>query len=100
MQIGAGPHETYTGRLAKRNQSLTAFVRRRDRIGNLRLLVALAAVVTIWYEFHGLSLWWLAFPIAAFVALVWWQSRVERSAECMRRAVRFYEQGITRLENR
>ena len=100
MQTGAGPHDTYLHCLAERNQSLDALERRRDRIGNLRLLVALAAVATIWYEFHGLSLWWLAFPVGLFIALVWWQSRVERSAECMRRAVRFYEQGITRLENR
>jgi hypothetical protein len=44
--------------------------------------------------------WAIALPLAAFVALVWWQSVVEREAECARRAISFYERGIGRLEHR
>lgn len=100
MQPGASPRDTYTERLAERNTRLKDLTRRRDRIGNIRLLVALAAAAVVWYAFHGISLRWIAAPIAAFIALVWWQSRVEREMECIRRAIRFYEQGIARLENR
>lgn len=100
MANGAHPRDTYDESLAERKQSLDTLLRQRDRIGYLRLLVALSAAVVIWYAFHGLSLYWLAPPVSVFVALVWWQSRIERAAACVGRSVRFYEQGIARLENR
>jgi hypothetical protein len=94
------PSAVYAEQLADRIERRKAFERRSNRIGNLRLLVSLAFLAVIWYAFHGISKWWIAAPIAIFIGLVWWQSRIERDAECMRRAVRFYEQGIARLENR
>jgi hypothetical protein len=100
MNSGASPRDIYSERLARRGESLKELLRRRDRIGYLRLAAVLAAVAVIWYAFHGLSLWWIAAPVAVFIAFAYWQSRVERKAECMRRAIRFYEQGIARLENR
>ena len=100
MNSDARPRDLYAERLAERSERLKNFMRRRDRIGNARLLVALAAATVVWYAFHGVSIWWIAAPIVVFIALVWWQSRIEREAECASRAVRFYEQGIARLENR
>src|ERR1019366_4726523 len=100
MNSSGLPRDIYAERLAERSERLKVSLRRRDTIGNLRLLVALAAAAIVWYAFHGRSIWWIAAPIAAFITLVWWQSRVEREAECIGRAVRFYEQGIARLENR
>ncbi len=100
MDSSALPREIYAERLGERSGRLTARMRRRDTIGNVRLLVALAAAAVVWYAFHGFSIWWIAGPIAIFIGLVWWQSRIEREAECIRLAVRFYEQGIARLENR
>lgn len=90
----------YAERLADRTARLGVLLQQRQRIGNLRLLVFLGAAATIWQAFHGLSLLWLALPVALFTALVWWQSRLERRAEFARRAVRFYERGIARLEHR
>lgn len=100
MISGASPRDIYSERLARRGESLKDLLRRRDRIGYLRLIAVLAAITAIWYAFHGLSLWWIAAPAAVFIALANWQSRVERRAECIRRAIRFYEQGIARLEHR
>ena len=100
MISAARPSDIYAERLAGRNESLKVLLRRRDRIGYLRLAAILAVGVAIWYAFHGISLWWIAGPVAIFLALAWWQSRVEREAECVRRAIRFYERGIARLENR
>jgi hypothetical protein len=100
MDSGARPRAIYADRLAERNLHLKVFTNRRDRIGYIRLLVFVAAAIVLWYVFHGLSLWSLAAPVAIFIVLVWWQSRVERSAECIRRAIAFYERGIARLENR
>ena len=100
MNSGAPPRDIYAKRLADRSERLKASMRRRDTVGNMRLLVALAAAAVVWYAFHGLSIWWIAGPVAVFIALVWWQSRIEREAECIGRAARFYEQGIARVENR
>jgi hypothetical protein len=100
MDSGARPRAIYAERLAVGTQRLEEFAHRRVRIGNLRLLVALTAATVVWYAFHSLSLWWIAIPTVVFIILVWWQSRIERAAECVARAVRFYEQGIARLENR
>jgi hypothetical protein len=100
MDTSATPRQIYADRLTERTQRLEASSRRRDRIGYLRLLVFLGAAAIIWYAFHGVSIWWIAVPVAIFIALVWWQARFEREAECARRAMRFFERGIARLENR
>jgi hypothetical protein len=100
MDKSAAPREIYADRLTQRTHHLEAYRRRRDRIAYLRLLVFLSATAIVWYAFHGLSIWWIAAPIAIFVALVWWQARIEREAELLRRGIRFHERGIARLENR
>ena len=100
MLSGPSARDIYAQRLAERNRALNELLGRRDRIGYGRLAAAVAAGAIIWYAFRGLSAWWLAVPIAGFIGLAWWQSRVERAAECARRAVLFYEKGIARLENR
>jgi hypothetical protein len=100
MPSSASPREIYAERLAERTRHLTVAIQKRNRIGNLRLLIFLSAAAIVWYAFHGLPLWWLAVPAAIFIGLVWWQSRMERQAECVRRGIRFYEQGLARLDNR
>jgi hypothetical protein len=100
MDTSATPRQIYADRLTERTHRLEASRRSRDRIGYLRLFVFLAAAAIIWYAIHGLSIWWIAAPIAVFIVLMWWQGRFERDAECARRAMRFFERGIARLENR
>jgi len=100
MDTCATPRQIYADRLTERTQRLEASSRRRDRIGYLRLLVFLGAAAIFWYAFHGISIWWIAAPMTIFTVLVWRQARFEREAECARRAMRFYERGIERLENR
>jgi hypothetical protein len=100
MDTSATPREIYADRLTERTQRLGASSRRRDRIGYLRLLVFLGAAAIVWYAFHGVSIWWIAAPVVVFIMLMWWQARFEREAECARRAMRFFERGIARLENR
>jgi hypothetical protein len=72
------------------------------RLGNLRLLLAVSAVILLWASFraHYLSPWWLAAPIAAFGSIAFWHSRVLRNLELARRAVAFYERGLARIEDR
>jgi hypothetical protein len=100
MPTSATPRQIYADRLAERTSRLAAASLRRDRIGNLRLLVFIAIAAVVWYIFHGLQIRWILAPLSAFIALIWWQSRMERDAECASRAIHFYEHGIARLENR
>src|SRR5258708_8640562 len=70
MHTGAGPREIYANRLTELTRLLQLARRRRDRIGNIRLLVFLAAAAIVWYAFHGGSIWLIAAPLALFGFLV------------------------------
>jgi hypothetical protein len=97
----SNPHEIYRERLESRQQILAEFNSRRHRSGLLRLAVFAIAAAIGWFAFKkSLTPWLIAVPAAAFIALVWWQSRIERAMECARRAIAFYERGIARIEHR
>ena len=44
--------------------------------------------------------WWLIAPVAAFLALLVYHDRVLRARELASRAVRYYERGLARIEDR
>jgi hypothetical protein len=91
----------YGERLARRGEALRSFEARRNRIGYWRLLAMAAIAANIWFSIQGrVSAWTIAGPVAVFIALVRWQSTVERGARLVRRAIRFYEAGMARIENR
>src|ERR1700736_6548606 len=71
-------------------------------IGNIRLAAALCAVALGFFVFGKpiISPWWLIFPVAVFVALAVWHSRVIERRDRAARAVRFYEKGLERLAYR
>ena len=65
------------------------------------MLISGLIIGLIWFSIRGqAAVWTIALPVAVFISLVWWQSRVERGAERVRRAIQFHERGIARLENR
>jgi len=72
------------------------------RVGNIRLLIFLTAVVMAWESFrtHALSAWWLAIPLVGFAAVAVYHSRVLRARELALRAAAFYRQGLARIEDR
>ncbi len=95
------PHTEYTRRLAERT-AVAADLERRDRsISNLRLFVALIGagmlLLVLGRGLHPLS---LLIPVFAFATLVVIHDRVSVQLEDVRRAVRFYEHGLARLEER
>jgi hypothetical protein len=100
MNKSATPRQIYADRIEDLNRRLAVSTRSRDRIGNLRLLVFLAGAAVVWYIFHGVAIWWILIPSAVFIALMWQQARFEREAECLRRAIQFYDRGLARLEGR
>ncbi|MFM7149763.1 MAG: hypothetical protein ACKO23_07965, partial [Gemmataceae bacterium] len=71
-------------------------------VGNLRLLVFLIALGMAYFCWTGTigSWWWLILPFLAFIALLIIHEKVERKWRQAESAVRFYERGIARLEDR
>jgi hypothetical protein len=97
----SAPQDVYRQRLATRSRVLAELDTRRHRLGLLRLLIFAVAAAIGWFAVQSkLPAWPIAIPIATFVALVWWQSRMERGMECARRAIAFYERGLARIEHR
>ena len=91
---------------ARRLRDREADRRRHDRlhriIGNLRLAVGICGVAIAFFVFGRptISPWRLAAPVGVFVVLAVWHSRVLERRDRAARAVRFYERGMARLENR
>ena len=96
------PSSEYAQRLDARRAWAEREQRVHIHIGNVRLVVVLVAAWIGWIAFSKgtLSGWWLAAPAAAFLGLIVFHERVLRSRLLAERAVRYYERGIARLEDR
>lgn len=96
------PAAEYKDRLDKRREAHASYERLHRVIGNIRLAVAFGAVALGFFVFGKpiISAWWLAVPLAVFIALAVRHSRVIEQRDRTERAVRFYEKGIERLEYR
>lgn len=96
------PAEEYARRQSVRESRVTHFETIHIHLGNIRLLLAVITVALAWASLrsHLLSPWWLAVPIVIFVCIAYWHSRILRSQDLARRAVKFYERGLARIEDR
>ena len=71
------------------------------RISQARLAVVVSALLLGWLVyFRDFPAWWLALPVALFLALAVWHERVIRSRDLSARSVEFYDRGIVRIEGR
>jgi hypothetical protein len=95
-------HAVYGRRLAERNRALELWTRRDRRVADIRLLFFIATGVLGFLIYGGFvsSIWWLAVPAGAFVALVLSHEPIRRAGNRARRAVDFYSKGLARLEGR
>src|SRR5689334_12215064 len=97
----ASPHDVYSSRIASRRMELEDLEKRGARAGYWRLVMLAAAALVGWAIVqHYAPAWALAPHIAVFIALVGWQSKIDRAAECVKRAIGFHERGLARVENR
>jgi len=96
------PSEEYVQRRNARQLRVSQYEQIHIRLGNARLLLAAVAVIMAWASFraHDLSPWWLAAPVAAFVGLASYHTRILRARELAQRAAEFYEKGLARVEDR
>ena len=96
------PKLEYERRLAAHSAVLERRQRLFITVSNWRLVCVLAVPLMAWLSW-GRDLfgpWWIAAPVAAFVALVVYHEFVERRIQAAKRAVRFYEHGLARLGDR
>ena len=96
----AGPRETYVALHEERSQSVAVGERRQRRLAYWRLGTIAAAAVLVWLALSGprITILWTLLPGAAFTALMAAHARLARQIEEQRRAVRFFERGLARLD--
>jgi hypothetical protein len=95
-----GPRETYVALQEERSQSVIAGEGRQRRLGYWRLGTAGAAGALVWLALAGprITILWTLVPAAAFTALMVAHARLARQIEKQRRAERFFERGLARLD--
>lgn len=96
------PLQEYSERLRAREARVAHYTAIHVRLGNLRLLLFIIAVVLAWFAFkaHAISFWWLALPLAVFIVVADRHTKILCALACAERAVTFYRNGIARIEDR
>jgi len=95
------PRSAYTKLLAERRAEIAAREMRHRRLGHAKIAVAAAGIAVVWLALSrggGASILWVLLPIAAFVALVVIHEKLLADLERRRRAARFFEKGLLRLD--
>lgn len=94
--------QMYRERIAARTAETAAAQRQHVLLGYLRLALAVAGILVLWFAFHQheISRWWLLAVCAVFVVVARRHSAVlQRRAEA-ERALRFFDRGLARIEDR
>lgn len=96
------PAQEYSQRIRAREERVAHFNSTHIRLGNARVALAVLAIALAWLALfrHTISFWWLSVPLATFVAVAVWHSKILRQLRCAERAVIFYRNGIARIEDR
>jgi hypothetical protein len=95
------PRSTYTQLLEERRAEIADREGRHRALGYWRLGVAACGAAIVGLAlFQRLSVLWAAIPVVVFAALAVAHERVLRSLDRRRRAARFFERGLARLDGR
>ena len=94
------PRSIYTERLAERRSGIARRERRHRHLGNVQLGVAASAAALVWMALArgAFSILWVLVPAAAFAALVVVHEKLLHALELRRRAARFFEKALARLD--
>jgi hypothetical protein len=94
------PRAAYTQLLGERQAEIALREHRHRILGYGRLVVVVCAAAVVWLALagHVLSIAWTLAPAAAFIALVVIHDRLLGRLERRRRAARFFEKGLARLD--
>jgi hypothetical protein len=102
MAEQTGPRGVYSARLRARRSEIEQREREHRRAGNLRLVVAVTAVVIVWQALfqRSVSIAWTGVPVVAFAVLVVLHERILRRLELARRAAAYCRNGLARLDGK
>jgi hypothetical protein len=93
------PRSLYAQSLSERQAEISRRERRHRALGYWRLAAMASAIAIVGLALaHALPILWAALPGAAFVVLVVAHERLLREMERRKRAVRYYERGLARLD--
>ncbi len=100
--VPADPRRAYRERLQARQDQSKRLEQHLDRLGLARLGTFALGLVVVWLIFgwQWLSPWWLALPLAVFLGLVFRYDHLWRRWRRSLRAIRYYERGLERLDDR
>ena len=87
------PHAEYSNRFAARQRTVAAKDALHKRFGNAKLATVILAIVLLWLALKDemISTYWLALPIAIYVALSLAHEFALRALAHARSAVAFYQ---------
>ena len=95
------PRFVYSRLLEERRADIALRERRHRALGYGRLAAVTAAVAVVWLALAGqLSIVWITVPIAVFAVLVVIHDHLLRMLERRRRAQRFFERALARLDGK
>jgi predicted ATPase len=100
--VVADPREEYHLRRNRWDAEWKILQRRSMVIGNWRLAIGIAAAVLAYFAFgvHKIPGSALLVPLAVFLAIAIYGARVSRRRTLAERALKFYDQGLARVEDR
>jgi hypothetical protein len=94
------PRTVYTERLADRRAGIAHHQQHHRRLGHGKLGMAACGVALVWLALAQgtFSILWVLLPIAGFVALVVIHEKLIKELERRKRAARFFEKALARLD--
>jgi hypothetical protein len=94
------PREAYSQLMDQRRGDIAAREKRHGALGYARLAAVACAVVIVWLALaqNALSIAWTLVPVAVFAALMIFHDRLLQKLERRKRAVRFFEKALARLD--
>ena len=98
----ADPRTAYSQLLKERRADIALRESRHRNLGYARLAVVMAAVALVWAALatQAFSIAWVIVPIAIFTALLIVHDRLLRVTERRRRAARYFERALARLDGK
>ncbi len=96
----SGPRPLYSQRLAERRAGIARSEQRHRMLGYCKLAAVAAGAALIWLALlnRALSIIWVLIPAGLLIGLVMLHERVLRQQERLRRAERYFEKALARLD--